>query len=120
MADFILLTHILFVVFVVAALPAIWVGAHYRRAWARSIALRGVHLAAILIVAAESLLGMVCPLTEWEYLLRGERSELGFIQRALRELLYWDLPGWFFTVIYCGFALLVIWTWLRIPPQRRR
>jgi hypothetical protein len=38
----------------------------------------------------------------------------------LRELLYWDLPGWVFTMIYCGFALLVILTWLRIPPHRRR
>ena len=120
MADFILVTHILFVVFVVAALPAIWVGAHNRRAWARSAALRGVHLAAILIVALESLLGIVCPLTQWESLLRGERTELGFIQRGMRELLYWDLPGWVFTAIYCSFALLVIWTWIQIPPQRRR
>ena len=119
MADTLLYLHMLFVAFVVGALPAIWIGAYLRHRRVRSIVLRSAHLAAILFVTAESLLGIACPLTVWEDALRGNKSELGFVQRWVRELLFWDLPAWVFILLYCGFALLVIWTWVRIPPQRR-
>jgi hypothetical protein len=118
-ADAILFLHIGLVVFVVGALPAVWVGAHFGGAWVRNRVFRGMHLGAILFIAAESLLGIACPLTVWEYALRGDSSELGLIQRWVRALLYWDWPSWVFAVLYCAFALLVIWTWLRIPPRVR-
>jgi hypothetical protein len=119
LADLILMSHLLFVAFVAGSVPVVWFGARRGWSWVRNRAFRVTHLAAIVFVALESLLGSVCPLTVWEYALRGETSELGFIQRGLRELLYWDLPGWVFTFAYCAFALLVIVTWLRIPPRRR-
>ena len=117
LADVILFLHIGVVIFVVGALPAIWIGAHFGRAWTCNLIFRGAHLAAILFVAAESMLGIACPLTVWEYALRGETAEQGLVQRWARGLLYWDLPVWGFITLYCGFALLVIWTWARIPPR---
>jgi hypothetical protein len=39
---------------------------------------RNLHLAAIAFVVAESILGVVCPLTAWEDALRGQRTDAGF------------------------------------------
>jgi hypothetical protein len=119
LADLVLAIHLAFVTFVVGGLAAIWVGAALGRPWAASRTFRMLHLAAIGVVVAESLLGIACPLTAWEDALRGHREEAGFIARALRALLYWNLPGWVFTLLYCAFGALVAWTWLRVPPRPR-
>jgi hypothetical protein len=118
-ADLVLAVHLAFVAFVVGGLAAIWVGATLGRAWTTSRTFRVLHIAAIAVVVAESLLGIACPLTIWEDALRGQHGEAGFIARWLRALLYWNLPGWVFTLAYCAFGALVAWTWFRIPPRPR-
>jgi hypothetical protein len=119
LADLVLALHLAFVAFVVGGLAAIWLGAAFGRAWATSRAFRVLHLAAIAIVVAESLAGIACPLTAWEDVLRGYHEETGFIARWLRATLYWNLPGWAFTLLYCAFGALVAWTWFRVPPRPR-
>jgi hypothetical protein len=117
-ADAILLAHAAFVLFVVLALPAIWIGAACGARFAFNRWFRAVHLAAIAFVVAESLVGMACPLTAWEDALRGETSSEGFIQRWIHAWLYWNAPAWVFATLYAAFGLLVAWTWARIPPRR--
>ena len=119
LADAILLVHAAFVLFVVGGLAAIWLGLALRQPWVRSRAFRLSHLAAIAFVAAESLLGIACPLTVWEDALRGRNPGAeSFVGRAVRAALYWDLPEAVFTAAYVAFALLVAWTWWRWPPRR--
>ena len=117
-ADFILVVHALFVIFVVGGLPAIWLGAALGKTWARNYAFRAAHLAAIAFVAAESLAGQACPLTIWEDSLRGVKDERGFISRWIHSWLFWSAPPWVFTSIYIAFAVAVAWTWWRIRPSR--
>ena len=118
-ADAILVTHAAFVLFVVGGLAAIWIGIAARARFAYNMTFRLTHLAAIVFVALEALLGFMCPLTLWEYRLRGESIDgPGFIQRWIHSWLYWDFPGWVFTPVYVAFALLVAWTWWRHPPRR--
>ena len=117
-ADAILVTHAAFVVFVVAALPAIWIGAALGRRFAFNPWFRAAHLAAIAFVVVESVLGFMCPLTIWEEALRGDASGEGFIQRWVHAWLYWSLPAWVFTMIYVAFGAAVAWTWWRLPPRR--
>lgn len=119
MADLVLVVHLAFVAFVLGGLVAIWVGAALGRPWAFARGFRLLHLAAIAVVVAESLAGIACPLTIWEDALRGNHEEAGFIARWLRALLYWNLPGWVFTLAYCAFGALVAWTWFRVPPRPR-
>ena len=73
-----------------------------------------------MFVAAETLLGITCPLTGWEDTLRATgREERSFIGRWLAWLLYYDLPEWVFATAYGAFALAVVWAWRAIPPRAR-
>ena len=119
-ADFILIVHFAFVLFVVGGLPAIWLGAARGWRWVRNFGFRAAHLAAISFVALEALLGMACPLTVWEDALRGTLTETGFVASWLRRLLYYSFPDWVFACAYLLFAAIVVATWWRVPPQRSR
>jgi len=117
-ADAILVVHAAFVLFVVAGLPATWIGIALGRRFAFNPWFRGAHLAAIAFVVAESLLGYLCPLTLWEDALRGTQTDQGFIQRWIHAWLFWRAPAWVFTAAYTAFGLLVAATWWRWPPSR--
>jgi hypothetical protein len=88
LADAVLVVHVLFVLFVVGGLALILAGAG-RWNWIRNRAFRVLHVAAIVFVAVETLLGITCPLTSWEDTLRATaREERSFIGRWLAWLLY--------------------------------
>jgi len=121
LADTILLVHFGFVAFVVGGLGLIWIGAALQWRWVRNFWFRIVHLAAIVFVAGQALLGRMCPLTLWEDALReGQAPGKGFIARWVYDLLYWDLPGWVFTVVYVLFALVVIASFWWVKPRSPR
>jgi len=119
LADAVLAVHFLFVLFVVGGFALILIGARHW-GWVRNRAFRIAHLAAIVFVAAEALLGVTCPLTYWEDLLRASgREERSFIGRWLAWLLYYNLPEWVFAIAYAAFASAVILAWRAIPPRGR-
>src|SRR5690349_16174158 len=120
LADVVLVVHFAFVAFVVGGLFAIWAGAALGWRWVRGFWFRLLHLAAIVFVAAEALLGVMCPLTVWEDALRGRRHDMGFIARWIRSVMFYDLPPWVFTVAYVAFAIIVALTFWLVPPARRR
>ena len=119
LADVVLVVHFGFVVFVIGGLFAIWIGAALRWQWVRQFWFRLVHLCAIIFVASEAIAGVMCPLTVWEDVLRGRGSDTGFIERWIHAVLFYNLPPWVFTVAYVLFALLVVGTYIAIPPRRR-
>lgn len=120
LADVVLVAHFAFVTFVVGGLALIWLGAALGWPWVRGFGFRASHLAAILFVAAEALLGVMCPLTEWEDALRGRESEAGFIARWVHRVMFYTAPEWVFTLIYVSFAAIVAATYWLVPPRRRR
>jgi hypothetical protein len=119
LADAVLIVHVVFVLFVVGGFALILAGAR-RWGWVRNRAFRTVHLAAIAFVTAEAVLGITCPLTRWEDILRATgRDEGSFIGRWLAWLLYYDLPEWVFALAYTAFTLAVIGCWRAVPPRAR-
>jgi hypothetical protein len=90
LADLILIVHFAFVLFVVGGLATIWIGAAAGWNWVRNFRFRIAHLAAICLVAAEALLGVVCPLTAWEDALRGAPGDQSFIARWLHRVLFYS------------------------------
>ena len=122
LANAVLLTHAMFIAFVVLTVPFIYVGKVCNWRWVRLYWLRVVHLLAIAVVAIQAWFGVICPLTTLEMWLR-ERAGLkaysgSFIDHWLAQLVYWDLPTWVFTLTYSLFALVVIATWFIVPPMR--
>ena len=121
LADTVLIVHFLFVLFVAGGLLAVWTGAALGWEWVRDIRFRVAHLAAILLVAAESLVGIACPLTVWEDFLRQTDSGgASFMQLWVGRLIFYDLPEWLFTLAYALFALVVLATFLLIPPRHKK
>lgn len=121
LADAVLVLHTAIVAFIVGGLIAIWIGASCRWRWVRNLRFRVAHLAAIVFVALESVVGVACPLAVLEDWLRGSATgDQSFVQRWLQRLLYWSFPDWVFLAIYVLFAAVVALTFLLVPPERRR
>jgi hypothetical protein len=119
----VLVVHGLFVGFVVLGFGLILVGLARGLDWARNPALRYAHLAAIGIVVMQAWLGIECPLTTLEGMLRSRAGEAGydttFIQHWLYQLLYYRAESWVFTAVYTVFGAAVAVVWWLAPPRRR-
>lgn len=119
LADAVLVLHLGFVGFVAGGFVAVLLGGPLRWGWVRSRPLRLAHLGAIAFVAAEALLGVVCPLTRLEHALRGGGSGT-LVGRLVAGVLYYDLPLWVFSAAYVALAALAVALWFLVPPRRRR
>ncbi|MBP7494460.1 MAG: DUF2784 domain-containing protein [Spirochaetales bacterium] len=141
--DLILILHFLYFLFCVAGEVCILVVAVWERwrsqqsanrspaknsrayCWIQNRTFRVLHLIAVGIVGLESLFGVLCPLTVWEYRTRrasgqGVEEEIPLLSRIIRSLLFYDFPPWVFTALYVGFSILVIGTFILIPPQKKQ
>jgi hypothetical protein len=124
LADTLLILHFLVVVFVVFGLVAIYIGLFRAWLWVRNPWFRLFHLAAIIIIALQSWIGVICPLTTWEMWLRTQAGQVvysdSFIEHWLGVLLYYQAPDWVFITAYTAFGLLVLASWFIVPPRSFR
>ncbi len=120
LADAILVVHFAIAAFVVAGLPLTWIGAALGWVWVRNPWFRYLHLGAIAFVALEALIGMTCPLTEWEDALRGGARAESFVGRWVRYFLFYRAPEWVFTALYVAWAAATLVTLRLVPPRRVR
>jgi hypothetical protein len=125
LADAVVVIHFLYVLFAVGGLLGILLGAGMGWRWARNRWFRIIHLVAVAFVALEAAAGIICPLTAWEYDLRhlaGETvdKDLSFVARLIHSVIFYDFPSWVFTVIHVSFGLLVVTTFVLVPPRFRR
>ena len=123
LADAILILHFSFVAFVLVGFFLVWIGWWRRWPWVRNFWFRMAHLAAIGFVAAESTLGIVCPLTKWEDRLRmlagGEQHYVGsFVQHWLHRFMFFDVEERVFTIVYVIFFLVVVLSFCVVSPRR--
>jgi len=119
-ADVLLVSHFLIAGFVVLGLILVWAGAIAGWSWIRNPWFRYLHLAAIMLVAAEALLGYACPLTVWEDLLRGGMRPDTFVGRWVYRLLYYNAPEWVFTTLYAAWAAATVVTLWLVPVNHQR
>lgn len=120
-ADLVLLTHVLFVVFVVFGLLLIFAGKARGWSWVRNPWFRVAHLAAIGVVVVQSWLGAVCPLTTLEMTLRQKAGDAvypgSFVAHWLETILYYRAPAWVFAVCYTVFGAVVVASWFWVRPR---
>ena len=120
LADLVVAIHLAVGVFIVLGMAAILLGIVLKWQWVRNFWFRIIHLLMIATVVVESILGVSCPLTDWEDKLReqaGETVEQGtFIGRLLHDILFWKVsPGTLTMFITCS-----AWPccWLFSLPRR--
>jgi hypothetical protein len=121
-ADLVTVIHAAYVAFVVIGFVAILVGWAAGWHWIRNFYFRLVHVAMILLVCCEALIGTTCPLTIWENMLRVKGGESGysrdFVGYWLDSLIFYQAPRWVFTTVYLTFGALVLVTFWFVPMQR--
>ena len=125
LADCILVLHFCYLLFTVGGAAVILAGGLLGWRMIRNRLFRLLHLGSVVFVALEVLVGMWCPLTIWEYRLRilgGQHADgdIRFIGRIIRSIMFFDFPGWFFLLLYIGFAGLVAALFVIFPPQKNR
>ena len=120
LAYLVLVFHFSVAGFIVAGLVLVWIGALARWSWIRNPWFRYLHLAAIVFVAAEALLGFACPLTLWEDLLRGGARPETFVGRWVYRFLYYDAPEWLFATLYAVWAAATVITLWLVPARRKQ
>jgi len=123
-ADSMVFLHLCYVGFTVGGTVLILAGGIFKWHWVRNRTFRIIHTIAVLIVTAESLAGVWCPLTVWEWRLRARagqhvEQDISFVGRLIRDLIFVDLPPWAFTVMYTGFGILVLVIMIFIRPEKR-
>jgi hypothetical protein len=98
MADIVAALHAAYFVFVVAGFAAILAGSAARWQWVRNVYFRVVHLAMILLICLEVIVGITCPLTRLESALRPRGGQTGyardFIGYWFDRIIFQDAPPW--------------------------
>ena len=122
LADIVLALHFAFVLFVIAGLLITWIGYFAGWRFARNPWFRGAHLLAMGVVVAESLCGVVCPLTSWEASLRikagKDPSYAGsFIQHWVHRVMFFEISERTFTLIYVAVFALIALSFVVIRPR---
>src|ERR1700687_5968481 len=109
MADIFVTVCVAYVAIIVIGLAAILIGSAAQWRWVRNFYFRAAHLAMILLVCAEALVGTTCPLTRLENTLRLRGGETGyahdFIGYWLDWLIFYDAPSWVFTARWPAFLI---------------
>jgi hypothetical protein len=125
LADGILLTHFALVIFVVFGFIFIWIGHFAKWKSAKNAKFRICHVFIMGVVFCKSLLGIVCPLTEWENDLRikggeGRIYETGFVQEWIQKIMFYEFSEGTFMVLYLLFFALILMTFWAIPPNFKK
>lgn len=122
LANVVLMLHVAIVLFIISGLLLTLLGGALRWQWVKNFWFRVLHLGGIAYVAMEAWLGIVCPLTTLEVWLRGQAGQAtyegDFIAHWLGQLLFYQAPPWVFTAAYSAFTLLVVLSWVLVPPRR--
>lgn len=123
-ADLVLIAHVGIVAFVLLGLVLTVVGGVAGWPWVRNRWFRLAHLATIGVVVAQSMAGVVCPLTTWESQLRhlgGQAGygELTFVSYWLQSVLFFHGEPWMFILGYSLFGLCVLAALWFVPVRWR-
>ena len=119
--DLVAAVHAAYIAFVMFGFVAIILGVAMGWQWVHNVYFRAAHLAAILLVCVEALIGVPCPLTILEDRLRVLGADTpypgSFVGYMLDRLIFYDFPQWLFTLVYLSFGALVLLTFLLAPPR---
>ena len=116
-ADLVLILHFCIVFFLAFGLVALPIGYLKNYSWTRNAKLRIAHMLLMGFVTLEASLGITCPLTVIENTLRQIEYQKSFVAYWLSRLIYWDLPAYFFVILYFSCFVWSLIFWKLHPPK---
>lgn len=124
LAQVVLAVHFCIAAFVVFGMMAIPLGARSGWAWATAPAWRAGHAVIVLLIAVQKFAGQTCFLSVWEFKLLDAAASGGASPPPLHQLgvaiMHWNMPDWFFGVLYGLVLAYVAVLWFVVPPRFRR
>ncbi len=116
LAEAVLAAHVSVILFNVAGLVFIPLGAWLGWRVVRIAWLRLLHLGLLAAVAAQAIAGHACILTIWQQRLLGNvQPPPPLLMRWVDSLIYWNLPMLFFQALYCAVFLYVLALTILVP-----
>ena len=116
-ADFVLIIHFCIVFFLVFGFLALPIGFFNNYSWTRNTKLRVTHILLMGFITLEAILGVTCPLTIIESTLRQIEYDQSFVAYWIEKIIYWDLPPYFFVILYSFCFVLSLVFWRVHPPD---
>ncbi len=120
LAHLVLAVHVAVIVFNVAGLIVIPLGARLGWSFVRRPFWRLLHVFSWSAVALQAAAGRACFLTDWQHALSGgEGRPEPMIARWINAAIYWPLPLWVFLLLYsAAFAWVLALLWI-VPLGKR-
>ncbi len=86
------------------------------------VVFRTAHVIGIMLTASVPLWSGLCPLTIWEYSLRGDRPDASrsFLADLASDILYVNVPIWVITLVTTVVAVSTVILYIVYPPWRCR
>ena len=121
LADLVVVLHFSIVSFVVVGLIVVLIGRACGWQWIHNIWFRGFHLLTIGMVVFQTWIGVVCPLTSLENVLRRKAGEAtypgSFVAYWVHDVLFIEASPRTFTLAYSLFAIMVVAALVWAPPR---
>ena len=116
-ADLVLVVHFCVVFFVAFGLLILPIGYLKNYNWTRNTKMRVTHMFLMGIVTLEAMFGITCPLTTLENILRQSEYQQSFVSYWVSHFIYWDVPTYFFIILYSVCLILGLIFWKVHPPN---
>jgi len=122
-ADFLVATHFLWILFIGAGFALTLWGIFFKRKILDWFWFRTLHLAGIVYVGALSLQGKLCPLTIWENQLRTKADPAStysgsFIIHYIEKLVYLEVNPVLLQVATVSLGVFTLLAYVLAPPRR--
>ncbi|MBD3402958.1 DUF2784 family protein [candidate division GN15 bacterium] len=119
LADLLLVIHVLWVVWMVSGVVIALLGFVRPKLWGLTI-FRITHLVGMALTASTPIWSDgICPLTIWEYQLReGADNPRSLLSRIFHDLIYWDVPLIYLSLLSAAAALITVVLFILRPPWK--
>ena len=110
-AEIILIIHFIIFLFICLGFILIPIGYSLDWNWIKNRIIRLIHISLMGFVTIETIIGVICPLTSIEFLLRDGSKVDSNLTLIIHKIMYWNLPNHYFIVLYiiCLTYLVVLW-----------
>ena len=97
-AEIVLIIHFIIFLFICLGFILIPIGYSLDWNWIKNRIIRLIHISLMGFVTIETIIGVICPLTSIEFLLRDGSKVDSNLSLIIHKIMYWNLPNHYFIV----------------------